>query len=554
VLVGCIGSIDAPPPGTKVGVSVGTGAGGGAADTTPPMTPEACAVDPVSRMGATPMRRLTNYEYDNTVRDLLGDTTQPGSMFPPDQVNGFFDNTAVTQNVQVLLAEDYVSTAEALSIKAVTNLSALLGCDVASRGEATCSAQFIQTFGRRAFRRPLTSDERSRLQALFTAVRGQADFTTAIRAVLEAMLVSPYFLFRPELGQDLGSTVESARKLTGYEVASRLSYFLWATTPDAALLDAADAGQLETKDQVLAQAQRMLSDPRARAMTARMFDQWFSTPSVVGLSKDVAQLPPGFIFDDTVTQAMVAETRQFIDDVVWQGDGKISTLLTASYSFINAPLARLYGVPGITGTAMQRVTLDPTQRTGLLTQGSFLAQKARPNQSNPVTRGAYLITRVLCEPLAAPPPGVPPLPAPVAGKSTRELIAQHTADPACSACHKAIDGLGFGLEAYNASGMYRTADQGVPVDASGEVLGTHDVDGPYVGAVALAGKLAASRSTQTCAATQWLRYAEGRLDTPDDQCSIFKLREAFAASGGDLKQLLVLVTQSDSFLHYRRPD
>lgn len=524
------------------------------ASTTPSLTQEACAVDPVNRMGRTPLRRMTRFEYNNTVRDLLGETTNPGNAFPEDAVSGFFDNVALTQTVNVLQAEGYMAAAEAIATKAVANLNTLLGCNVAQQGEAVCASRFIDNFGAKAYRRPLSAEESQRLVGLYTTVRGESDFNTAIKASLEAMLISPHFLFRPEFGQTEGSKVEAAKKLTGYETATRLSYFLWGSMPDEALFAAAANGSLETPDGVRTQAERMLSDAKTQNMTARMYDQWFGIEGVLGVAKDAEQLPAGVAFNDALKASLVDESRRFIKDVIWNGDAKVRTLLTAPYTYVNENSAKLYGLTGVTGAEMRRVDLDPKQRGGILTHPSFLAARGKQDQSHPIKRGEFVRTHLLCEELAAPPPGIPALPSAVPDQSTRERIAGHTSNPACASCHKLIDGAGFGFEHYNASGMYREEDGGKPVDASGELVATQDVNGPFVGTIELSAKLASSQQVQRCFAQQTLRYSQGRFESAEDTCTVFKLNDGFMRTGGDLKQLLLLTAQSDSFLHYRRAE
>jgi hypothetical protein len=201
-----------------------------------------------------------------------------------------------------------------------------------------------------------------------------------------------------------------------------------------------------------------------------------------------------------------------------------------------------------------RTSLDPTQRSGLLTQASLMTAFASPAGSSPIKRGKWVRVRMLCQDLPDPPANVPPPAPPQAGVSTRERFAMHTSDPGCSGCHHLIDGLGFGLEHYDGVGAYRTMDQGVPVDATGEVNTTEDIDGDYDGAPELAARLARSAQVRDCAPTQWLRYAMARRETADDTCSLVALRDAFAASGGDLRELMVALTQTDAFFNYRLPE
>jgi hypothetical protein len=318
------------------------------------------------------------------------------------------------------------------------------------------------------------------------------------------------------------------------------------------LLDAAEAGQLETRAEVATQARRMLADPKAQPAVGAFYAQWLGLPLLETATKDATAYPQ---FDDTLRAAMAEETRRFIDYVIWQDDARLSTLFTAPYSMLNAPLAKLYGVTGPTSaTTYTRTMLDPTKRLGVLTQASLMTAFASPASSSPIKRGKLVRVRLLCQDLPDPPANVPPPAPPQAGVSTRERFAMHTNSPACSGCHHLIDGLGFGLEHYDGIGAYRTMDQGVAVDSSGEVNTTQDIDGPYDGGPALATLLARSAEVRDCAPTQWLRYALARREGDDDTCSLVALRQAFASSGGDLRELMVALTQTDAFSSYRQPE
>jgi hypothetical protein len=499
-------------------------------------------------VGVAPMRRLTHAEYDNSVADLLGDTTHPGRTFVADTQVGLFDNTATTQTVPVLLAEQYLNTAAQLA-EGVKDVNKLVGCDPASSTGATCVRSFIDRFGRRAYRRPLSADEATRLVAVYDATRTASDAPTGVRAVVTAMLASPNFLFRPEFGSTTAGQVANAKPLTAYEMASRLASLIWASVPDDVLLDAAAKGELATRAQVETQARRLLADARARPALANFYGQWFGMSRIKTASKDTTAYPD---FNEALRDAMGEETRRFIDDVLWSGDAKLTTMLTASYSFVNKPLAALYGVAGpADATTFARVALDPKQRSGVLTQASMLAAYARPDQSSPIKRGQWVRVRLLCQELPDPPANVPELPMPKAGVSNRERFAMHTSNPACSGCHSLIDGLGFGLEAYDGIGRFRTMDQGVAVDSSGEVTSS-DIDGAYNGAPELAARLAGSAQVRDCAPTQWMHFAMGRKEEEADGCSMMQLKQAFADSNGDLRELMVELTQTDVFWNYRQ--
>ena len=510
-------------------------------DPPPGLRPELTCVTP--GVGPSPLRRLTHFEYDNSVRDLLGDTSAPGSGFVPDAQAGLFDTAVEGQTVSARLGEQYLDAAIALAEAA--DVTKVVGCSPVTE---TCMHDFIRAFGRRAYRRPLEAAEVDDMLATFRAAGTAVNPTTGARAVIAAVLASANFLFRPEYG-GAASALPNATRVTPFELAARLASLLWASLPDDALLDAAANGQLETDEQVEAQSRRMLLDEHACGALAAFYEQWFGLERLSTVSKDPAVYPT---FDDALRGSMAGETRAFVDHVLWQDDARLTTLLTASYSFVNAPLADLYGVARPLGDELTQTALDPLQRAGVLTQASVLTAFASMRQSSPVLRGVWVRTRLLCQDLPASPPMVPELPPEQNGVSNRERVATLTADAACRGCHALIDDLGFGLEHYDGIGAYRERDQGLPIDASGEIRQTRDIDGPFDGGPALAQRLGSSEQVHDCAATQWLRYALGRREEADDSCSLVALREAFAATRGDLQALMLALTQTDAFRSYRQ--
>jgi hypothetical protein len=498
--------------------------------------------------GAAPLRRLTQSQYDNTVRDLLGDTTHPASGFPPDPTNGEFSN-ATSLTVSPLLAQGYQTAAEALAATAIANKASLLPCDPkAAAGEDACAKQFVEKLGRRAYRRPLTPDEVTALVALYAANKQGGTFDEGIQAVVEAMLQSAPFIYRVEFGA-IDKAQGNVVPLTAYEMASRLSYFLWNSMPDDALFTAADQNALATPEQITAQARRMIADPKAHDTTKDFFDQWLKLKSLANVSKDAATYAD---WNDGLRSSMLAETRAFLDWVMWGSDGKVDTLLTSSVSFVDANTAKLYGVPAPQGSGLAKVTLDPSQRAGILTQPSILTIIAKPNQSSPVLRGKFVRERFLCQPLPPPPPDlviVPPEVKP--GATTRQRFAEHDKNPMCAGCHKMMDPIGFGFEHYDGVGKWRTVDQNLPVDATG-ALSDSDVDGAFDGAPALAAKLAQSKWVKDCIATEWFRYAFGRGETADDKCSLTAAKGSFSGAQYDMRELLVALTVTDAFRY--RPE
>ncbi len=514
---------------------------GGSAD--PPLPPLACgtAVQP----GPAPIRRMTRFEYDNTVRDLLGDTTHPAADFGAEEEALGFNNNAANLVTSSALVEKYMVAAEGIAERATEAMSSVVPCDPAAIGEDACAQQFIASFGKRAFRRPLAQDEAELLLGVYQQGRADADFRAGIEMVIEVALQSPAFLYRVEFGVTPRAG-EATVRLDGWETASRLSYFLWGSMPDADLFAAAETGKLATKEDIAAQARRMLDEPRARDATGDFHQQWLHYDRIASVGKDAKLFPS---WSPAVGQLMRAETSAFIDHVVFEDGGDLHALLTAPYSFMNKDLAAFYGVPGPAGDSFERVDLDPTQRAGILTTGTLLTINAHSNQTSPVHRGKLVRERFFCAQMPPPPKDVKiTVPEPTAGSTARERFAEHSQNQACKGCHELMDGIGFGFENYDAVGRYRTEEDGQAIDASGSIAAS-DVDGSFDGAVAMSKKLAGSHQVERCYTTQWFRYAYGRGESAEDACTLAALGDQFAETGGDIKELIVALTQTDAFLY-----
>jgi len=510
-------------------------------------TSAVCAAAPGPSPGPSPIRRLTHFEYDNTLRDLLGDGSRPSSAFPPDEKLSLFSNDATAQSVTRLLAEGYMGAAEAASARATASLTGLLPCTPDAADDA-CIGAFIDDFGKRAFRRPLDDEDRTDLRAAFDAGQAEGGVSTGVGTVIEVVLQSPEYLYRVEggagAGPGAGAANASVAPVAPYELAARLSYLFWGTMPDAALFDAAARGDLATSDGVRAQAERLLADPRTRLTLASFFDQFPGLGQLGGLQKDPSIYPT---FETGLRAAFHGETLTFLDSILWDGDARLSTLLTAPFTFVNGKLASFYGMAPVDGTTFRRVDVDPARRGGLLTQGAFLATRAKFDQTSPVHRGKFVRERLFCTTLSPPPPDIA-IRAPDLDPrlTTRERFAQHSADPYCAGCHRLMDPIGLGFENFDGVGLWRDTESDQPVDGSGELTGT-DVDGTFDGPRDLERRLAGSAQVERCATNQWFRFAHGRPDTPDDACSLDQLGRDFHASGGDLRELLLAITQTDAF-------
>jgi hypothetical protein len=492
--------------------------------------------------GVAPLRLLTHVQYDNTVADLLGDTTHPSSQFPAEnEVVGYTNNVSANQ-VNPRLVEAYQSAAEALAKKAITDQLAVLAPCAEGTDNATCGRSFITSFGTKAFRRALTDEESGIFAKLFDATLFQG-YSKAIELTLRAMLQSPQFLYRVD-AQKAATPQTGAIALTPNEMASRLSYFLTNTTPDATLLAAASADQLGTDANIETQARRLLETSRAREMARDFVGQWLGLARLDG----AARLAPDQTYGATELVPDWKDTLgKFLDDALWN-DGNVQALMTSPKLFLTPKLAALYGQPAPTDPNAP-VTASG-QRSGLLTQPAILALLAHSDQSAPVLRGVFVRERILCLEVQPPPPDVVVVPPEVdQTATTRERFAQHTEQDACRGCHASLDGIGFGFERYDQLGRYRETENGILVDDSGEVLDTFDpaLDGPFHGAVELAQKLSTDAGVRDCIATQWYRYAMGRVEDSTDACSLQQVKSRFASGNGAFRELLVGIVLSDAF-------
>lgn len=519
--------------------------GGGAGDSTSApasggSSSSPAQVDPLAA-GPRPLSRLSRREYNSTVRDLLGDTTHPADDFPDDRDRTFLFRRAGLVATQD--ADQLRSSAEALAETALGSLDRLLPCTPAGAEDA-CAAQFIGSFGARAFRRPLSDPETARLTALYRDARDaqKLDFSSAIGLLIEAMLQSPAFLYHWESPYLAPTHQGNVVKLAPYDVASRLSYFIWGSMPDQQLFDAAAAGKLTTDADIAAQASRMLADDKAKDAATAFFREWLEIDQLAALPKDAATYPE---YGASLEQALVTETETFARSVLFEGGGKLQTLLTADYSFENQLLTGVYG-GAAAGSSFVKTSLDGSQRLGLLTQPSFLAMTGSPDGSNPVKRGKAVYQKLLCGVLPSPPPNVPPAKPASAGGTTRQRFAEHGENQCAKGCHSLMDPIGFAFEHYDGIGRYRTMDNGQPVDASGSIK-LDGVDQPFADAIELAQLLASSDSVGSCFAKQWFRFALGRGETDGDAAALAGVVGAFRDSQFDMRSLAPAIAVSRSF-------
>jgi len=500
---------------------------------------------------ATAFPRLTHAQWENSVRDLLRLVGGPGlsSSFEPDTRVSYFDNNVRALRVSSDLWSDYQGAAESLAAAAAADATALarllpseLPADAAERVRAT-----VGELGRRVYRRPLSSDEVDDHVALFEEgplhYPDMDAFDGGMRVLLEALLQSPHFIYRVELGQN---QTADAVLLDDFEIASRLSYMIWNTTPDDELLDEADAARLQTAEQIAAQAARMLDDPRGQALLERFHAQLFNWDLYRNLTKDPSEFP---LYYAGVGEDMYEEARLFVEHVVREQSGGLTELLTAPYTFVNANLAAIYGLGSTFDQSFSQVSFDSTEhpeRGGLLTQLGFLASHGGLTGS--IHRGVFVNHRVLCTELPPPPDALPPIPADDGlSMTSRERIEMHTGPGTCGAsCHGTfINPVGFAFERFDGLGQYRTEELGMPVDASA-VLDLADGPVAYDGAAEFTHAITTRVRTHDCYTKHWVEYALGRDTAGSDLDLIQDLGDA-SLVGVSIEELIIELVQSDAF-------
>lgn len=503
-------------------------------DDLPAPTVQGCTME--GSLPPSAMRRLTATEYDFAVEDLLGDKTRTGKELLPVDENGagYASNTSIS--VRAENAERYQQAARRIAERATGEVNALTGCDAA---DDTCASDFILRFSRRALRRPLEQEEYDAFMKLYRDKRDAVDAKNAIRLFVELMLQYPSFLYRPALGTETADP--ATRKLTGYEIAARLSFFLWSSVPDDELLDAAEGGRLDTVAGVRQQAERMMQDPRfARSLDAFSL-QWLAV-GVNPPKKNETEYPE---FNPEMWASMRAGVAAFFAHAVRTG-GDMTALMTGPVAFVDRRLAPIYGVQGM-GDDLQLIETDPRQRGGLMTQAGVMAALGNTEVSRPIKRGLFVRNRLFCQDPPPPPPeGVPPFEAERADLTIRQQLEAHRAAPSCASCHAFFDDLGLAFEHYDGLGRYHDTQHGQPIDARGALTDT-DVDGSFEDAIGMLNLLKDSEIVTGCLTTQVFRFALARLEGAADACTIQRTLKAFKDSGQSLSGLFATIATSDSF-------
>ncbi len=521
----------------------GDSAGGGA--------PPSCDVPYAA---PSSLRRLTDLQYRNSVRDMFGGAVVPTIGLPESQPN--LGSTGLTAEadaniVSAVGAARIADSAEEIGVLVTAGLAAILPCFPAAQ-DSSCADTFIDTYGAKAFRRPLEEEERAILRSVYTIAEADFSFEERIGVVASALVQMPQFLYVVEAGEELDepNAPEGVRRFSGYEMASRLSYLYWDSVPDSALLVAAESGELDTPDGIEVQARRLLDDDRAARPLRRFFREWLHLPEPE--EKDLSVYPS---YDEELAHAFDQELDSYLDVIIQDRDATPETLLTSDVGNVNSVMASFFGMDeGVSEgpSNWQRVTLPP-ERAGLLARPAVMAGLAYPADSAPIHRGKFVLNRLLCIELPSPPAdALARQPVTPVGAGQRERSAARRQVAECAGCHDMMDPLGLGLEELDGIGQYRTqyAD-GSPVDTRGAIQVTTDVQGEFSGVQELTDLLSQSDDVKQCAARQWMRYALSRMDTADDGCSLTALTQAFEDADYSLHELFVAVTRTDAF-RYRR--
>jgi hypothetical protein len=506
--------------------------------------------------------RLTSAQIKNTLRDTFGFVPPKVESFPAearidkDTSRNGYANRSDNLSISSVLADSYLSAGEELGGDVVARAANYgINCPMANIATGNCLRSFLTNFGAKMWRRPLTDAELGKFEALYTTSAGQGDGPQGgIKNVVQAMFLSPNFLYRSEIGhtQEAGKVTS----LTDYELASALSYTLWDTAPDATLMDLAGQGKLRNSEALVAQAKRMLGVTQKISPAMQSFvQQWLHVETMLtGPVKDQSIYSMG---TPEVAADLVEETRLFLNSVIFDpaGDKSFKTLFTANYGFVNARTAAIYGIAGVTGNDFVKKEMKSDERKGLLTQASFMWGHANPDGTHPVERGRFFREEILCEGVPDPPPAL--IIDPAFGDyslTARERLAIHEKEPACAACHSLIDGFGLAMENYDGIGRYRK-DEVVkggaikPLDATGKV--PLPSDGKVIefnNFVDMVDKLSVKPDVYSCFASQYLDYATGRKPGENNKCEEKLVTDEFVKSGYKIDTLVLSVVGSPSFM------
>ncbi len=482
---------------------------------------------------------------------------KPPAGLPPERLAQFrkrFDDAAaelekIPLNGVRVNTVDFGGPYEHVTGPSPESLKKIYTCGHLNGGhQSTCARRVVTDMARRAFRRPVAARELDNIIALVERVQEQENsFEEGLAVGIQAILVSPDFLFRMERDRRAVSASTHSMPISQHELATRLSYFLWASMPDASLRRAADAGTLRNPVVLAAQVRRMLRDPKARALAENFGSQWLQFRALESTTRDRERFPD---FEDYVRLSMRRETELFFEHIV-RDDRSIIDFIDGRYTYINERLARHYGIPNVSGPEFRRVDLTNTPRGGVLTQGSVLTVSSYATRTSPVLRGKWVLDNLLGRPPDDPPPDVPNLEDSEIGStaSMREQLQQHRKNPTCASCHRRMDPLGFGLENFDAVGAWRTMDGKFPIDSSGTLPDGEEFEGPVELRAILKGEREAFTRTLT---SKLLTYALGRGLERYDTKTVRQIASRLPAQNYRFSSLVLEIVNSLPFLS-RRP-
>ena len=481
----------------------------------------------------SPLRRLTSRQITHAVKDLVGVDVDPNQL-PFEAERDGFVTFAALQGAGASDVATFHDLAE--EVAAAANMSDLMSC---SNNDRACVRAFIEDFAPQAFRRPIDNEEVELYLLLYDLAEADG-FDFAARKVLQAMLSSPSFLYRVEHSGGDGTTAP----LGGREYAARLSFFLWSSVPDAELMRDAEEGVLDTQVGRAAAIERMLNDPRARRSVRDFHEQWLHLSELTSIAPNPEIFPE---FDDSLVADYTEETTRYAEHVFFDADNNtFRELLLGDYSMLNDTLGDLYGVSA--GGNFENTDLSGMPRVGILMQGGTLARLATPSRSQPIYRGDFMLTDVLCRNLMLPENLNVMLPEPDPTRTFREQLDETTGSGQCNNCHSRINPLGYGLEAFDALGRYRPEENGFPIDTSGSLVGLGDAEGSFDDGPEMMEIIAASETAAECYTEKWFQFALGRARREtEDQASFDDIMGRFRSSGFNLRELLIAITESDAF-------
>lgn len=497
------------------------------------------------------LRRLLGYQYQNAIADLLGEEAAAVVVPPAD---GLLNGFAAIANASLALApadvERYEANAFAAAAVAIQSSEALPFrlCTPIVPDDLACAQQIVALWGRQVYRRQLTEDEVSRWSSVvIEGAQRLGDFDAGLEFMLAGMLQSPNFLYMSEVGTPVPN-LPGRQRLTGYEIATRLSFFLLGTTPSIALLDAAAQGALDTSEGLRVYATELLQDPRARRALHAYFEETWGLAALAEINR------PGLGYSESIAASMREETLRLIDEIVWNQNADARTLFSADYTFVNSELSAFYDMPEI-GGGNQWVQVfhdSASERKGILTQGAFLARFAHPDRSSPTLRGKYIREHLFCQAVPAPPNDVDTtLPEPTEEdipQTTRDRLSAHVENTSCAGCHYLMDPLGFPLERFDQVGRFRETEYGLAIRTDSEI------DGQQVeNAQALGDWLAVHPDVPDCMVRNLYRHAVGHVEEVGETASILLVQNAFENSGYRLQDVLIEIVSSEAFRFVSQP-